>query len=72
MRQHPFTAFTGVNTLFNALLNNPDFAKLDFSHVNVSLGGGMAVHRSVAERWKQVTWAHADRSLRSFQKRLPR
>ena len=55
MRQHPFTAFTGVNTLFNALLNNLDFAKLDFSHMNVCLGGGMAVHRAVAERWKTVT-----------------
>ena len=55
MRQHKFTAFTGVNTLFNALLNNPDFAKLDFSRLTVSLGGGMAIHRAVAERWKQVT-----------------
>jgi long-chain acyl-CoA synthetase len=55
MRQNGFSAFTGVNTLFNALLNNPDFAKLDFSRVNVCLGGGMAIHRSVAERWKRVT-----------------
>ncbi|MCP2848799.1 AMP-binding protein, partial [Salmonella enterica subsp. enterica serovar Typhimurium] len=46
---------TGVNTLFNALLNNPDFAKLDFSGLRVSLGGGMAVQRAVAERWKKIT-----------------
>jgi long-chain acyl-CoA synthetase len=55
LRAHPFTAITGVNTLFNALLNDPGFAKLDFSRLKVSLGGGMAVQRSVAERWKQVT-----------------
>jgi long-chain acyl-CoA synthetase len=53
--KHRFTVITGVNTLYNALLNNPDFAKLDFSRLRVSLAGGMAVHRSVAERWKQVT-----------------
>lgn len=50
-----FTAITGVNTLFNGLLNTPSFGKLDFSHLNLSLGGGMAVQRVVAERWKQVT-----------------
>jgi long-chain acyl-CoA synthetase len=55
MSKHPFTAFTGVNTLFNALLNNPDFAKLDFSTLRMALGGGMAVQQAVAERWKQVT-----------------
>ncbi|HEX8009716.1 MAG TPA: long-chain-fatty-acid--CoA ligase [Casimicrobiaceae bacterium] len=55
MRKHRFTALTGVNTLFNALLNNPDFAKLDFSTLRMTLGGGMAVQRAVAERWKQVT-----------------
>jgi long-chain acyl-CoA synthetase len=55
MGRHRFTAFTGVNTLFNALLNNPDFAKLDFSSLRMTLGGGMAVQRAVAERWKQVT-----------------
>jgi len=53
--KHRFTVITGVNTLYNALLNNPDFAKLDFSGLRLSLAGGMAVHRSVAERWKQVT-----------------
>lgn len=50
-----FTAFTGVNTLFNGLLNNPEFAKLDFSKLKVALGGGMAVQRAVAEKWKEVT-----------------
>jgi long-chain acyl-CoA synthetase len=55
MGKHRFTAFTGVNTLFNALLNNPGFAKLDFSTLRMTLGGGMAVQKAVAERWKQVT-----------------
>jgi long-chain acyl-CoA synthetase len=55
MRRHRFTAFTGVNTLFNALLNNAAFAKLDFSSLRLTLGGGMAVQKAVAERWKQVT-----------------
>jgi long-chain acyl-CoA synthetase len=50
-----FTCITGVNTLFNALLNTPGFAQLDFSAMKMSLGGGMAVQRAVAERWKQVT-----------------
>jgi long-chain acyl-CoA synthetase len=47
--------FPGLNTLFNALLNNDDFRKLDFTHLLVTFGGGMAVQRPVAERWKQVT-----------------
>jgi long-chain acyl-CoA synthetase len=51
----PFTAITGVNTLFNGLLNTPGFDKIDFSHLRVTLGGGMAVQRAVADRWKQVT-----------------
>jgi len=53
--KEPFTAITGVNTLFNALLNNPDFARLDFSSLRLTLGGGMAVQKSVAQRWKEVT-----------------
>ncbi|HYC35426.1 MAG TPA: long-chain-fatty-acid--CoA ligase [Usitatibacter sp.] len=53
--KHRFTCITGVNTLFNALLNTPGFAQLDFSSLKMSLGGGMAVQRAVAERWKQVT-----------------
>ncbi len=55
LKQYPFTAITGVNTLFNALLNQPDFCKLDFSHLRITLGGGMAVQRSVATHWKMVT-----------------
>ncbi len=51
----PFTAITGVNTLFNGLLNTPGFDKIDFSKLHLTLGGGMAVQRAVAERWKQVT-----------------
>lgn len=50
-----FTAFTGVNTLFNVLVENPEFQKLDFSGLKVTLGGGMAVQRAVAEKWKKVT-----------------
>jgi len=55
LAKYKFTAITGVNTLFNALLNHPDFARLDFSHLQVALGGGMAVQKAVAERWKQAT-----------------
>ena len=55
LAKHKYTIITGVNTLFNALLNHPDFAKLDFSHVKLAVGGGMAVQKAVAERWKQVT-----------------
>jgi long-chain acyl-CoA synthetase len=51
----PFTAITGVNTLFNGLLNTPGFDRIDFSHLRLTLGGGMAVQRAVAERWKHVT-----------------
>jgi len=50
-----FTAITGVNTLFNGLLNTPGFAELDFSSLRLTLGGGMAVQRAVAERWKKTT-----------------
>ena len=57
MKKFKFTAITGVNTLFNALLKNPDFANLDFSHLRLSLGGGMAVQRAVAEKWQEVTHA---------------
>jgi long-chain acyl-CoA synthetase len=55
LAKHKYSMITGVNTLFNALLNNPDFAKLDFSHLKLALGGGMAVQKAVAERWKRVT-----------------
>ncbi|RTZ45340.1 long-chain-fatty-acid--CoA ligase [Candidimonas sp. SYP-B2681] len=50
-----FTTITGVNTLFNALLNNADFFKLDFSGLKVTLGGGMAVQEVVAQRWLKAT-----------------
>ena len=55
LAQHKFTAVTGVNTLFNGLLNTPGFAELDFSSLKMSLGGGMAVQRPVAEKWQAVT-----------------
>ena len=50
-----FTAITGVNTLFNGLMNTPGFDEIDFSNLKITLGGGMAVQRAVAERWKQMT-----------------
>lgn len=55
LQRTSFTAITGVNTLFNALLNTPGFERIDFSKVHISLGGGMAVQRAVAERWKHAT-----------------
>ncbi|MGQ0383574.1 MAG: AMP-binding protein [Gammaproteobacteria bacterium] len=53
-----FTFITGVNTLFNGLLNTPGFDRLDFSSLKVALGGGMAVQAAVSERWRQVTGRH--------------
>src|SRR3954462_2575482 len=53
--RHRYNIITGVNTLFNALLNNADFRKLDFSALRLAVGGGMAVQKAVAERWKEVT-----------------
>ncbi|MGR5177921.1 long-chain-fatty-acid--CoA ligase FadD [Vibrio parahaemolyticus] len=55
LQKYPFTAITGVNTLFNALLNNEDFHELDFRGLRLSVGGGMAVQRAVAEQWKKST-----------------
>nr|WP_202602100.1 long-chain-fatty-acid--CoA ligase FadD [Photobacterium halotolerans] len=55
LKRYPFTALTGVNTLFNALLNNEDFLELDFSRLHLSVGGGMAVQRAVAEKWLATT-----------------
>jgi len=55
LRNNRFTAITGVNTLFNGLLNTPGFEDVDFSALKVTLGGGMAVQRAVAERWKKIT-----------------
>ena len=53
--KYPFTVITGVNTLFNGLLNTPGFADLDFSGLKFALGGGAAVQKAVAERWKEAT-----------------
>jgi long-chain acyl-CoA synthetase len=55
IRSTRFTALTGVNTLFAGLLNTPGFDKVDFSRLRLTLGGGMAVQRAVAERWKKTT-----------------
>ncbi|OIP99755.1 MAG: long-chain-fatty-acid--CoA ligase [Zetaproteobacteria bacterium CG2_30_46_52] len=55
LSQENFSLFVGINTLFNALLHTPGFDKLDFSALKLTLGGGMAVQRSVAEQWKAVT-----------------
>jgi long-chain acyl-CoA synthetase len=53
--KYRFTSISGVNTLFAALMNTPGFAQLDFSGLKLALGGGMAVQRAVAERWKLIT-----------------
>jgi len=55
LKNNHFTVIIGVNTLFNGLLNTPGFDQLDFSDLKISLAGGMAVQRAVAERWKKVT-----------------
>ncbi len=55
LKKHPFTAFSGVNTLFNGLLNTPGFESVDFSHLQLVVGGGAAVQQAVAQRWQQVT-----------------
>ncbi|MGK0373384.1 MAG: long-chain acyl-CoA synthetase [Glaciecola sp.] len=55
LKKYPFAVITGVNTLFNGLLNTPGFAELDFSHFVFALGGGMAVQKPVAEKWQKVT-----------------
>jgi long-chain acyl-CoA synthetase len=53
--RYRFVSLPAVNTLFNGLVNNPDFAKIDFSKLRVAIGGGAAVQRPVAERWQQIT-----------------
>ena len=55
MKDYPISLITGVNTLFNALVNHKDFNSVDFSHLKVTVGGGMAVQRSVAEAWQKAT-----------------
>ena len=55
LKKWQFTTITGVNSLFNLLLNHPEFDSVDFKSLRLALGGGMAVQKSVAERWKKVT-----------------
>ena len=55
LKKYPFMFITGVNTLFNAFLNTPGFDTVDFSRLQITLGGGMAVQAAVAKRWKEVT-----------------
>lgn len=55
LKKHQFSVITGVNTLFNALLNQPAFAKLDFSKLKFAFGGGMAVQEYTSNKWEKVT-----------------
>jgi long-chain acyl-CoA synthetase len=55
LRKYPFAFLSGVNTLFNALLHTSTFKDVDFSHLKITLGGGMAVQETVAQRWKDAT-----------------
>ncbi|MBX3019185.1 MAG: AMP-binding protein [Bdellovibrionaceae bacterium] len=55
LRTTKFTAMTGVNTLYNGLMNHPDFDKIDFSNCKISVGGAMALQKSVVERWRKLT-----------------
>ncbi len=55
LQKYKVHKFPAVNTLFNALLNHPDFGKIDFSQLKIAVGGGMAVQRAVAERWVKAT-----------------
>jgi long-chain acyl-CoA synthetase len=55
LKKNPFSLITGVNTLFNGMMNQPQFTEIDFSKLKVSLGGGMAVQDAVAKRWQDLT-----------------
>ncbi len=55
LKKHPFSIITGVNTLYNGLLNQPAFKEVDFSRLKGGIGGGMAVQRAVSEKWQEVT-----------------
>ncbi len=55
LKKYEINSFPAVNTLFNALMNDPEFKKLDFTKLKVSLGGGMAVQKPVADKWLQIT-----------------
>ncbi|MCT8585675.1 long-chain-fatty-acid--CoA ligase FadD [Glaesserella parasuis] len=58
LKKYPVMAITGVNTLFNALLNNPQLKEVDFSNLKLSVGGGAAIQRAVADRWHKTTGCH--------------
>lgn len=58
LKKYPVMAITGVNTLFNALLNNENLKEVDFSNLKLSIGGGAAIQRTVAERWHRTTGNH--------------
>lgn len=58
LKKYPFHIFPGLNTLFNALMNNADFKTLDFKPLILTLGGGMAVQRPIAEHWHDMTGCH--------------
>lgn len=55
LAKYPPNYITGVNTLFNGMMNHPDFSKVDFSHLKLTIGGGMAVQEVVAQRWQDKT-----------------
>ena len=55
LKKERISVFIGVNTLFNGMVNQPDFATVDFSNLRLTLGGGMATQKAVAEKWKKIT-----------------
>lgn len=55
LKKYKFSVFIGLNTLFNALMNNPEFKSLDFSHLKIGVAGGMALQKAVAQKWLEVT-----------------
>lgn len=55
LKKEPVTVFAGVNTLFNGMINRPEFAEVDFSSWKLTIGGGMATQKAVAEKWKNLT-----------------
>ena len=55
LKKERISVFIGVNTLFNGMVNQPDFAAVDFSNLRLTLGGGMATQKAVAEKWKKIT-----------------
>lgn len=65
LKKQRVNVFIGVNTLFNAMVNRPDFAEVDFSELRLTLGGGMATQKAVAEKWKKNHRHAHRRSLRS-------